>query len=82
MPSGVFWMLFSAPVLLAFGAFITVAMQPFVNVRQAEGDAILMAWVGLILLCLGVTFLIAGIALVGVRAMLLALSAGTTERPQ
>lgn len=69
-PRGVLWMLFSAPFLIAVGAFITVAMQPFVTVRSAEGDAVLMAWVGAILLCLGVAFLIAGIALVGVRSIM------------
>lgn len=63
-------MLLSAPLLLAFGAFITVAMQPFVNTRSAEGDAVLMAWAGAILLCLGVAFLTAGLTIVGVRSIL------------
>jgi len=68
--SGVLWMLFLAPFLLAIGAFITVAMLPFVTDLPAKGDAVLMAWVGAILLCLGITFLIAGIVLVGVRSLL------------
>ena len=69
-PTGVIWMLFSAPFLLAMGAFITVAMLPFVNVVSAEGNAVLMAWLGVIMLCLGVAFLVAGIALVGFRSIL------------
>lgn len=63
-------MLFSSPFLIALGAFITVAMQPFVIVVSAEAEAVLMAWFGAILLCLGIAFLIAGTALVGVRSML------------
>lgn len=70
VPTPAVWMLVSAPFLLAVGAFITVAMQPFVTVVSAEGDAVLMAWVGVILLCLGVVFLTAGSVLVGVRSML------------
>lgn len=63
-------MFVSAPFLIALGAFITVAMQPFVVVRSAEGEAVLMAWAGAILLCLGLVFLVGGIVLVGVRSML------------
>lgn len=69
-PGGVLWMLFSAPFLIAAGAFITVAMQPFVIVVSAEGEAVFMGWLGVVLLCLGVAFLIAGVALVGVRSLL------------
>ncbi|RKW71539.1 hypothetical protein DWQ67_01445 [Galactobacter caseinivorans] len=63
-------MLFFAPFLIAAGAFITVAMRPYVTEISAEGDAMLMAWFGAILLCLGVAFLIAGLALVGVRSLM------------
>lgn len=69
-PRGVLWMLLSAPFLIAVGAFITVAMQPFVTVVSAKGDAVLMAWLGAILLCLGLAFLIAGVVLVGVRSIM------------
>lgn len=63
-------MLLAAPFLVGFGAFVTVAMQPIVNTVSAKGDAVLMAWVGAILLCLGVTFLIAGLVILGVRSLM------------
>lgn len=69
-PGAVVWMFVGSPLLIAIGAFITVAMQPFVTVRAAAGDAVLVAWIGVILLCLGLAFLIAAIVLVGVRSML------------
>lgn len=83
---GVVWMFFSAPFLITIGAFITVAMQPFVAVVSAEGSAVLMAWFGAILLCVGVAFLIAGIVLVGVRSIMqhqtmLLLRGAQPERP-
>lgn len=68
-PSSAFWMLLACPFLLGFGTFVTVAMQPFVNTVSARGDAVLMAWAGAILLCLGVTFLIAGLVILGVRSL-------------
>lgn len=64
-------MLFLAPILIGVGAFITVAMQPFVSERLAAGDAVLMAWIGAVILCLGLVFLAAGITLVGIRSLLL-----------
>lgn len=66
---GAAWMLVAAPFLIAAGAFVTVAMQPFVNTVSAKGDAVLMAWVGAVLLCLGVACLIAGLTLLGVRSI-------------
>lgn len=61
-------MLLASPFLVGFGAFITVAMQPFVNTVSAKGDAVLMAWVGAILLCVGVSFFIVGLVLLGIRS--------------
>lgn len=69
-PGGVFWMFVSAPFMIALGAFITVAMQPYVTVKMAEREAVLMAWVGSILLCLGLVLLVSAIVLVGVRSIL------------
>lgn len=63
-------MLWFAPFLLAIGAFITVAMQPFVSDGRVEGDALLMAWAGVIVLCMGLAFLIAGLTVLGVRSLL------------
>lgn len=69
MPGAVFWMFLTAPILIGFGAFVTVAMQPFVNSVSMKGDALVMTIVGLILLCLGVAFLMAALVLVGVRSI-------------
>ncbi|HEX7352744.1 hypothetical protein [Brachybacterium sp.] len=69
-PGSVVWMLLASPFLLAVGTFVTVAMLPFVNTVTAKGDAVLMAWAGAILLCLGLTFLVAGLVILGVRSLM------------
>src|SRR5690606_14877545 len=69
-PISAFWMLLATPFLVGFGPFITVAMQPFVNTVSAKGDAVLMTWVGAILLCVGVSFLIGGLVLLGIRSLM------------
>lgn len=69
-PISAFWMLLATPFLVGFGTFITVAMQPFVNTVSAKGDAVLMTWVGAILLCVGVSFFIVGLVLLGIRSLM------------
>lgn len=71
LPAATTGLLIFSPVMIAAGAFITIAMRPFTStIAKREGDAIAMAWFGLVLLCLGVVFLTVGLAAVSVRSML------------
>ncbi len=71
LPRGISGLLLFAPFMIAAGAFITIAMRPFTTtVGGRSGDAILMAWVGMVLLCLGAVFLTVGLVAVSVRSML------------